>query len=92
MKVRFAAAAAQADIQPIYDFTTLENPRIAARIVGAIEARTMRHGEFPLSGRAGVVESTRELVMPRLLYIAVYTLNVEILAVFHAAQDKPRSS
>jgi toxin ParE1/3/4 len=93
MKVRFSAAA-RADIQSIYDFIASDSPKVAARVVGAIEQSTMRLAEFPLSGRSGVVESTRELVIPRLPYIAVYTLNietVEIVAVFHAAQDVPRS-
>ena len=94
MKVRFSVSA-RADIQLIHDFIAKENPKVAARVVGAIEQSTLRLGEFPLSGRSGAVETTRELVIPRLPYIAVYRLNdeiVEIIAVFHAAQDKPRSS
>lgn len=94
MIVRFSASA-RADIQAIYDFIAQENPKIAARVIGTIEQSTMRLGDFPLSGRSGVVETTRELVIPRLPYIAVYRLNfetIEVIAVFHAAQDKPRNS
>jgi toxin ParE1/3/4 len=94
MIVRFSTAA-QTDIQSIYDFIAQENPRIAARVVGAIEQSTLRLAMFPLSGRSGAVETTRELVVPRLPYIAVYRITtdtVEIIAVFHAAQNKPRSS
>jgi toxin ParE1/3/4 len=94
MKVRFSASA-RADIQSIYDFIAQENPKIAARIVGAIEQSTLRLGDFPLSGRRGAVDTTREMVITRLPYIVVYRLNddsIEIIAVFHAAQDKPRSS
>jgi toxin ParE1/3/4 len=45
---------------------------------------------FPYSGRQGSVEGTYELVVSRLPYIAVYrvTDSVEIVAVFHAAQDR----
>ncbi len=94
MKVQFSVAA-RTDIESIHDFIAQDNPKIAARVVGTIEESTKRLGEFPLSGRRGAVEATRELVIPRLPYIAVYRLNderIEIIAVFHAAQDKPRSS
>ena len=92
MIVRFSAAA-RLDIQSVFDFIALENPKIAARVVAAIERSTMRLAAFPLSGRVGAVETTRELVIPQLPYIAVYRVAdeyVEIIAVFHAAQDKPR--
>ncbi len=49
---------------------------------------------FPLSGRRGSVEGTYELVVPRLPYIAVYRITafVEIVAIFHAAQDRSEES
>jgi toxin ParE1/3/4 len=92
MIVRFSTAA-RADIQSIFDYIALDNPGAAARVIGTIEQATMRLGLFPLSGRSGAVEGTRELVIPRLPYIAVYQVNsetVEVIAVFHAAQNKPR--
>jgi toxin ParE1/3/4 len=92
MRVQFSQAA-QTDIQSIYDFISVENPMAAKRVVAAIELATRRLQDFPLSGRGGAVEGTRELVIPQLPYIAVYVVgedNVEIIAVFHAAQDKPR--
>lgn len=94
MIVRFSTAA-RADIHSIYNFIAKDSPEIAARVVGTIEQSIMRLAKFPLSGRSGSVDTTRELVIPRLPYIAVYRLvpsTVEIIAVFHAAQDKPRSS
>ena len=92
MIVRFSTAA-RADIQSIFDYIALENPSAAARVVGRIEQSTLRLCPFPLSGRTGAVAGTRELVVSRLPYIAVYRVLsdcVEIIAVFHAAQDKPR--
>jgi toxin ParE1/3/4 len=89
------STSARADIQSIYDYIAQENPQIAARVIGTIEQSITRLAMFPLSGRNGAVETTRELVIPRLPYIAVYritTESVEIIAVFHAAQNKPRSS
>ena len=55
----------------------------------------MRLADFQLSGRRGAVDGTRELVVSRLPFIAVYRVMeayVEIVAVFHAAQDKPRGT
>jgi toxin ParE1/3/4 len=92
MRVLFSAAA-RADIQSIYDYIAQENPRAAAQVVGSIEKATMRLELFPISGRVGAVGGTRELIVPRLPYIAVYRVvsqSVEVIAVFHAAQDKPR--
>jgi toxin ParE1/3/4 len=92
MIVRFSSDA-KADIQLIFEYIARDNPKIAARVVSDIEISTRRLALFPLSGRSGAVPTTRELVVPRLPYIAVYRVNdetVEIIAVFHAAQDKPR--
>ena len=94
MIVRFSPSAL-GDIQSIYNYIALENPAIAARVVGEIETATHQLAQFPLSGRMGAVETTRELVIPRLPYIAVYVLGeneVQIIAVFHAAQNVPRNT
>ena len=89
----YFSRAAQADIQSIHDFIALENPDAAKRVVTAIEVATARLQDFPLSGRNGAVDGTRELILPRYPYIAVYRVgptNVEIIAIFHAAQNIPR--
>ena len=74
MIVRFSSEA-KADIQFIFDYISRDNPRIAMRVIGDIEIATQRLSLFPLSGRVGAVTATRELVVPRLPYIAVYRLN-----------------
>jgi len=92
MKLRFSREA-KADIKSIFDYIAKDNPHIAAKVVSEIERATKRLELFPLSGRKGAVVETRELVVPRMPYIAVYRVNsdmVEIVAVFHAAQDNPR--
>ena len=92
MIVRFSPSA-QADIQAIFDFIAQDNPVMAGRVVAIIEQATDRLSLFPHSGRMGAVEGTRELVIPRLPYITVYTVAedaVDIIAVFHAAQDRLR--
>ena len=92
MNVTFTKAA-QADIEEIHRYIARENPAAAANVVAAIKRAATRLSAFTLSGRIGAVETTRELVIPKLPFIAVYRLTadaVEIIAVFHAAQDKPR--
>ena len=92
MIVRFTTSARD-DIQSIHSHIATENPAIAVRVVHEIKRATDRLADFPLSGRLGAVEATRELVIPRLPYIAVYRLAadaIEVIAVFHAAQDLPR--
>jgi len=92
MTIRFTFKA-QKDIQLIYDHIAAENPSAASRVVSAIETATRRLSTFPRSGRAGAVETTRELIVQRLPYIVVYRINgdiIEIIGVFHAARDLPR--
>lgn len=46
---------------------------------------------FPASGRLGQVPGTREVVVPGLPYIVVYThddVSVDVVAVFHGAQKR----
>jgi toxin ParE1/3/4 len=93
MKVYFTTAA-RADIATIHEYISRDNPQAARRVVAAIERSTDRLTLFPYSGRPGAVEATRELIVPRLPYIAVYRVMeaaVEIISVFHAKQDRPRA-
>lgn len=92
MNVRFTQEARD-DLAGIAEYISRENPVAARQVVGAIERATGRLSQFPQSGRVGAVETTRELVVPRLPFIAVYrvaTDAVEIIAVFHAAKNRPR--
>lgn len=59
------------------------------RILSSIE----RLGAFPAMARSGRAESTREWVIPRLPYIAVYKADAEqdvltVIALFHGAQRR----
>ena len=92
MNVLFTQSA-RADIAAIFEFISRDNRIAAQQVVAAIERATDRLAQFPLSGRVGGVPATRELVVPRLPFIVVYQVtstSVEIIGVFHAAQDRPR--
>ncbi|MBC8121529.1 MAG: type II toxin-antitoxin system RelE/ParE family toxin [Gemmatimonadaceae bacterium] len=62
-------------------------------IIERIEQAISRLSSFPLSGRLGRVEQTRELVVPRTPFIVAYVVqeNVEILAVIHGSQNWPET-
>jgi toxin ParE1/3/4 len=76
-----------------YDYIALSKSeevagRVARKIVSAIE----RLATFPISGRAGRIPGTRELVVPETPFIAAYFLDksrIVVLAIYHGAQRWP---
>jgi addiction module RelE/StbE family toxin len=77
----------------IHAFIARVNPTAADRVLARIIAATARLEEYPYSARAGEAVGTRELVIPRIPYIVVYSVAddaIEIHGVFHTARD-PRS-
>ena len=92
MKVYFNEAARD-DIARIHTYIHERNPAAAAKVVFTIRSSTNRLASFPHSGRMGAVSGTREIVVPHLPYIVVYVVKagyVEVIAAFHAAEDRPR--
>jgi len=66
-----------------------ENPEAAQDCARRIKLAVDRLEPFPLAGRPGTVDGTRELVTPRLPFIVVYRVTaseVQILRVFHSRQ------
>lgn len=81
------------DLERIHAFIAAARPVIADAVVDRILSSIEKLGEFPAMARTGQVEGTREWVIPRLPYIAVYKVDVEsdvltVIAVFHGAQDR----
>ena len=65
-----------------------ENPSAAQDIAETLIKRIEQLAVFPLMGRSGELQGTRELVSAR--YVVVYRLEaeaIEILHVWHGAQD-----
>jgi toxin ParE1/3/4 len=92
MKVVFEPRAVE-DLERIHDFIAADSPVDANAVLNRILSSIERLGEFPSMARAGRVEGTREWVVPRLPYIAVYRVDAErdkltVVAVFHGAQDR----
>jgi toxin ParE1/3/4 len=89
---------AQTDFLEILGYIARDNPaaaeRVGQRLLSAIDTLAAQ----PRLGRPGRVAGTRELVIPRLPYLAVYriieathstTSQVEILRVLHGTRRWP---
>jgi addiction module RelE/StbE family toxin len=91
MNVRWSPTAI-ADLQSIRDFIAQDSPSAARKVAQRIKEASKRLSRFPLSGRAGRVAGTRELVIPGTSYIAAYVVagdEVQIAAVLHGKQQWP---
>ena len=90
MRLRWRLSAVN-DLTEISDFISENDPEAARAVVNRVLHSVERLASFPNSGRAGKVEGTRELVVPGLPYIVVYTCDdtdVSIIGVFHGARDR----
>ena len=90
MRLRWRLSAVN-DLTEIRDFISENDPEAARAVVNRVLHSVERLASFPNSGRAGQVEGTRELVVPGLPYIVVYTCDdtdVSIIGVFHGARDR----
>lgn len=83
---------ALADRDEIFSYIEVDNPRAAAELDERIASAVHRLLRFPESGRPGRVAGTRELVVARTPYIAVYAVTsdrVRLLRVLHGARMWP---
>ncbi|HUY80713.1 MAG TPA: type II toxin-antitoxin system RelE/ParE family toxin [Acidobacteriaceae bacterium] len=90
MQIRWTFNAAE-DMEHIWDYLRAHHPEFAERTVRKVydEIRTL--AQTPRLGRIGRESGTRELVISGLPYIAVYRVKdetVEVLHIFHGAQDR----
>lgn len=93
MKVRWSPTAVS-DLKAIRTYIANDNPTAARKIARRIQESVNRLVSFPLSGRIGRVQGTRELVVPGTSYIAAYRIQgeeVQIAAVLHGRQRWPQS-
>ncbi len=89
MRLRWTPTAA-ADLQNIYDYLREHEPHLASPTIIDIRKAALSLKTFPLRGRQGREEGTRELLHRRLPHIIAYRVKtdaVEILHIWHPAQD-----
>lgn len=90
MKIRYKARALR-DIERIHDYIAEHDAAAAKRVIRRIETVISRLFFLPLSGRPGVVAGTRFVVIPGLLYVAIYRARdevVDIIAVLHTSRRR----
>ena len=91
MLVRWTMSAAE-DLKRIARHIRKENPAAARHVARTIFDAGNALALFPQRGREGRIAGTREWVFPGWPYILVYQITehaVEILRVYHGAQNWP---
>ena len=91
MRLRWSVTAF-ADRESIFNYIVSESPRAAVAIDERIQLAAEELSEFPMRGRPGRVNGTRELVVVQTPYIIAYRLTenmISILRVLHGAQRWP---
>jgi toxin ParE1/3/4 len=86
------SAFARIDRAAIFDFIEADNPHAAASVDERIRRQIEGLEQFPEKGRIGRVAGTRELVIDRTPYIAVYSSVgnvIRILRILHGARIWP---
>lgn len=89
MTIRWTDVA-RADLRAIHGFYVDRNPADAERVVGAVLKAANGLMTFPLLGRIGRIEGTRERVLGRYPYRIVYRIEgdtIVILRVRHSGQQ-----
>jgi len=80
------------NLEQAYNYIAETNVDAAIAIVLKIQAATDQLSEFPMMGRTGRVDGTRELVIANTPYIIIYRVKgsmVEVLRVLHTSRKYP---
>jgi plasmid stabilization system protein ParE len=92
MKVRFTRRAIGHINQIERDTLAAFGERVAGAFLARIERAAQNLAAFPLSGRPGRVEGTREILVPNTPFLIAYRIKqdeVHLLAVLHGARRWP---
>lgn len=84
--------AARDDLRAIYAYYAERSPTSADRVVGTILKAANGLSRFPLLGKPGVLDGTRERVVTRYPYRIVYRVDaseIVVLRIIHGARDWP---
>lgn len=90
MRIRWTPAAA-ADLQQISDYLQDHHPNFRIPTMRRIYREIQSLKQWPLSGRIGCEEGTRELALSPLPYVAVYRVKeqaIEVLRIYHGARER----
>jgi addiction module RelE/StbE family toxin len=90
MRIRWTPAAA-ADLEHISEYLQDDQPKYRLPTVRKIYEAIRSLKDSPRRGRPGCETGPRELLVARLPFVIVYRVtdvSVEILRIYHAAQDR----
>jgi addiction module RelE/StbE family toxin len=91
VRVRWTRPAVR-QLAAIGSYIAERDPKAAERIEARLREAVELVARFPAAGRPGRISGTRELVVPGTPYVVPYRVesgSVDILAIFHAAQNRP---
>ena len=83
---------AEQDLEAAYDYVQQDNEDAAKQLVARIFSAVGLLARYPLAGREGRVQGTRELAIARTPYVIAYRIRqdeIQVLAVLHGAQRWP---
>ena len=89
--IRWAPAAGR-QLREIHAYISEQDPRTAAIVLGRIRDVAQTIDQFPLAGRLGWTQGTREIVVPRTPYILIYRVAGDVVVIArirHGAQRWP---
>ena len=94
MKLRITRRAINHINQIERDTLAVFGEKVTAELLTRIERATQNLAAFPLSGRSGRVDDTREVLVPNTPFLIAYRIKrdeVHLLAVLHGARRWPSS-
>ena len=80
------------NLEQAHAYIVKDNPEAARQLILRIQSSVGQLAEFPLIGRVGRVEGTRELAISNTSYLVIYRVKeetVEVLRVLHASRKYP---
>jgi addiction module RelE/StbE family toxin len=92
-RLRWSPAAAR-DLELIAEYLHSHLPSFAESTLERIYAGAKSLKQFPEKGRPGRKGGTRELVLPRLPHVIVYSVDqnfVHLIRILHGSQEWPAS-
>ena len=91
MRVEWLKRASN-NLVEIHDYVALDSAQAASIVVSRIVQSGDRLAHFPLLGRAGRIEETRELVTPGLPYLLIYRIRDEVIQVIRVLHTSRKRS
>jgi addiction module RelE/StbE family toxin len=93
MKIKWLRQALR-NLEQVHAYIFKEDPEAAKQLILRIQDTVDQLSEFPLMGRVGRLEATRELVISNTSYLIIYRVKeerVEILRILHSSRKYPEN-